>query len=37
MGAAGLALAHARFSAERMVQETVAVYERVAVHPHVAS
>jgi glycosyltransferase involved in cell wall biosynthesis len=29
MGAAGLALVNARFSAERMVQETLAVYERV--------
>lgn len=35
MGAAGLSLAHARFSAERMVQETLRVYERVALHPHV--
>jgi glycosyltransferase involved in cell wall biosynthesis len=34
MGQAGLARAHARFSAERMVQETVRVYERVAMHPH---
>jgi glycosyltransferase involved in cell wall biosynthesis len=30
MGAAGLSLANARFSAERMVQETLNVYERVA-------
>jgi len=30
MGEAGLALANARFSAERMVQETSVVYERVA-------
>ena len=30
MGDAGLSLAHARFSAERMVQETLRVYERVA-------
>jgi glycosyltransferase involved in cell wall biosynthesis len=35
MGAAGLSLAHARFSAERMVQDTVRVYERVALHPHI--
>jgi glycosyltransferase involved in cell wall biosynthesis len=30
MGAAGLSLVNARFSAERMVQETLSVYERVA-------
>jgi L-malate glycosyltransferase len=36
MGAAGLSLAHARFSAERMVQETVRVYERVARQQRVA-
>ena len=35
MGDAGLSLAHARFSAERMVQDTLRVYERVALHPHV--
>ena len=29
MGAAGLSAAHARFSAERMVTETLSVYERV--------
>jgi glycosyltransferase involved in cell wall biosynthesis len=34
MGAAGLARARKRFSAERMVQETVRVYQRVALHPH---
>jgi glycosyltransferase involved in cell wall biosynthesis len=34
MGAAGLARARTRFSAERMVQETVRVYQRVAMHPH---
>ena len=37
MGAAGLSLAHARFSAERMVQETLTVYERVAQRPHAAT
>ena len=37
MGAAGLSLVHARFSAERMVQETLRVYERAAVHPHVST
>jgi glycosyltransferase involved in cell wall biosynthesis len=37
MGAAGLSLAHARFSAERMVQDTLRVYERVASRPHVES
>jgi glycosyltransferase involved in cell wall biosynthesis len=35
MGAAGQTRAHARFSAERMVQETLAAYERVALHAHV--
>ena len=35
MGDAGLSLAHARFSAERMVQDTLRVYERVAQRPHV--
>jgi hypothetical protein len=30
MGEAGLARARERFSADRMVQETVEVYERVA-------
>jgi glycosyltransferase involved in cell wall biosynthesis len=34
MGQAGLSLAQARFSAERMVQDTLRVYERVALHPH---
>jgi glycosyltransferase involved in cell wall biosynthesis len=34
MGAAGLARARKRFSAERMVQETLRVYQRVALHPH---
>lgn len=34
MGAAGLALAQKRFSAERMVQDTLRVYQRVAMHPH---
>jgi glycosyltransferase involved in cell wall biosynthesis len=37
MGAEGLSLANARFSAERMVQDTLRVYERVALHPHVES
>jgi glycosyltransferase involved in cell wall biosynthesis len=37
MGAEGLSLANARFSAERMVQDTVRVYERAARHPHVES
>ena len=37
MGEAGLSLAHARFSAERMVQDTLRVYERVALHPHAES
>jgi L-malate glycosyltransferase len=35
MGDAGLARARAQFSAERMVQETLKVYRRVALHPHV--
>jgi glycosyltransferase involved in cell wall biosynthesis len=34
MGAAGLARARARFSAERMVKNTLRVYRRVALHPH---
>jgi glycosyltransferase involved in cell wall biosynthesis len=34
MGEAGLALANRRFSAERMVQDTLRVYQRVAMHPH---
>ena len=37
MGAEGLSLANARFSAERMVQETLQLYQRVALHPHVAT
>ena len=37
MGDAGLSLANARFSAERMIQETMGVYERVAAHPHVST
>ena len=37
MGAAGLSLANARFSAERMVRETLEVYQRVALRPHVAT
>jgi glycosyltransferase involved in cell wall biosynthesis len=34
MGDAGLARARACFSAERMVQETLRLYQRVALHPH---
>ena len=34
MGDAGLKLARRRFSAERMVKETLRVYKRVAMHPH---
>ena len=35
MGQEGLSLANVRFSAERMVQDTLRVYEKVAMHPHV--
>jgi L-malate glycosyltransferase len=35
MGDAGLARARAQFSAERMVKDTLKVYRRVALHPHV--
>jgi glycosyltransferase involved in cell wall biosynthesis len=35
MGTAGLARARKRFSADRMVQDTLRVYKRVALHPHV--
>jgi L-malate glycosyltransferase len=34
MGAAGRARVESRFSSERMVQETLRVYKRVAMHPH---
>jgi glycosyltransferase involved in cell wall biosynthesis len=34
MGEAGLARARARFSSERMVLDTLRVYQRVAMHPH---
>lgn len=34
MGDAGLKLARRRFSAERMVKETLRAYKRVAMHPH---
>ena len=34
MGAAGLARARVRFSSERMLRETLGVYRRVAMHPH---
>ncbi len=34
MGAAGLERARKKFSAERMVAETLRVYRRVAKHPH---
>jgi glycosyltransferase involved in cell wall biosynthesis len=34
MGDAGRALARLRFSAERMVKDTLRVYQRVALHPH---
>jgi glycosyltransferase involved in cell wall biosynthesis len=34
MGEAGRARATARFSAERMVQDTLRLYHRVAMHPH---
>ena len=37
MGAAGLSLVSARFSAERMVQETLQVYQHVALRPHVVT
>ena len=35
MGAEGRALASTRFNADRMVQDTLRVYERVALQPHV--
>ena len=34
MGQAGLARARQRFSAERMLKQTLRVYQRVALHPH---
>jgi glycosyltransferase involved in cell wall biosynthesis len=34
MGVAGLAAARERFSVERMVLDTLRVYQRVALHPH---
>ena len=34
MGAAGLARAQSKFSAERMLQETLRVYKRVAIKGH---
>ena len=34
MGVAGLASARERFSVERMVKDTLRVYQRVALHPH---
>ena len=37
MGEAGQSLANARFSAERHVRETLEVYQRVALRPHVAT
>ena len=34
LGAAGLARVRDRYTAERMVQDTLGVYQRVALHPH---